>query len=133
MPEQESIRLDKWLWAARFFKTRSSAKEAIISGKVRYCDARCKPSKQPIIGDKLRILLAKEEYHVVICALSAKRCNATVAQTLYTETPESIAKRQAIKSLHKMSPLSGHLYSKPDKRQRRKLMAFRAQANLSAL
>lgn len=88
-----NVRLDKWLWAARFFKTRSLAKQAIEGGKVHYNGARSKTSKEVEIGAEVRIRQGWDEKTVLIVALDDKRRGASEAQALYHETAESIEKR----------------------------------------
>src|SRR5471032_3653660 len=90
--EEDRIRLDKWLWAARFYKTRALAKAAIESGKVHCRGERCKPGKEPHIGDEIQVRTGFDERTVVVQALSIVRRGAPEAQLLYTETPESVAK-----------------------------------------
>ena len=89
------VRVDKWLWAARFYKTRSLAQTAVAGGKVRLNDDRVKVAKEVKIGDTLTIRIAEYEWIVVVTALSEKRGSAEVARTLYKETDDSIAKRVA--------------------------------------
>ncbi len=125
MPADEKVRLDKWLWAARFYKTRSLASEAINGGKVHLNGARAKPSKEVTIDDQLRIRRSTTEMTVVVTAISGKRGSATIAQTLYTETAESIAERERLQALRKLStPPGGFSDHKPDKRERRKIIRF---------
>ena len=88
--EDDKVRLDKWLWAARFYKTRALAKAAIESGKVHCRGERCKPGKEPRIGDEFVIRTGFEERTVVVQALSIVRRGAPEAQTLYAETEASI-------------------------------------------
>ena len=92
--EEEKIRLDKWLWAARFYKTRALAKAAIESGKVHHRGERCKPGKEPRVGDELQIRIGFDEKTVVVQALSSVRRGAPEAQALYAETEASVAKRK---------------------------------------
>src|SRR3546814_7076676 len=92
--DDDKVRLDKWLWAARFFKTRALAKAAIEGGKVHCRGERCKPSKEPKVGDELLIRIGFDERTVVVRALSAVRRGAPEAQTLYEETPQSLAARE---------------------------------------
>ncbi len=93
--EDDKVRLDKWLWAARFFKTRALAKAAIESGKVHCRGERCKPGKEPRPGDEFQIRMGFDERTIVVEALSTVRRGAPEAQTLYSETPDSIAKEKA--------------------------------------
>lgn len=123
--EDEKVRLDKWLWAARFFKTRALAKTAIESGKVHCRGERCKPGKEPRIGDQFQIRTGFDERTVVVEALSTVRRGAPEAQTLYSETPESIAKRENEAAQRKAGNLGVTTDGKPTKKQRRQLFDFR--------
>ncbi|MCG9697913.1 ribosome-associated heat shock protein Hsp15 [Shewanella sp. Isolate11] len=121
-----SVRLDKWLWAARFYKTRAIAKEMINGGKVHYNGQRTKSSKNAEIGALLRIRQGYDEKEVVITKLSEQRQKALVAQTLYQETPESIAKRETYAEARRLNVLNNPAPdTKPDKKQRRQLMRFK--------
>lgn len=124
------IRADKWLWAARFFRTRTLAKEAIESGKVQMNGQKIKVSKELQIGDTLTIrqggATRLEEKTIVIRALSDNRGNATIAQTLYSETDESQAQRQFMAEQKRADNLA-RPDSKPDKKQRRQLNHFKNQ------
>ncbi|UYM18470.1 ribosome-associated heat shock protein Hsp15 [Endozoicomonas euniceicola] len=121
------IRLDKWLWAARFYKTRNIAKEAIDGGKVHLNGSRCKPGKEPKVGDELRLRVGWDEKTVIVRALSDKRQKAEVAQQLYEETANSIARREASaeqrKALRGATPRPER---RPDKKQRRDIMKQKA-------
>ena len=97
--ESTSVRLDKWLWAARFFKTRTLSQDNIELGRVRMNGVRLKASKDIRVGDQLEIIRGEERFVVVVKALSSKRGSATVAQTLYEETPESLEARTRIKAI----------------------------------
>lgn len=121
----ERIRLDKWLWAARFFKTRALAKEAIEGGKVHCRGERCKPGKEPQVGDELQIRQGFDERCVIVRQLSAVRRGAAQAQLLYEETAQSIGKREAAAALRKAGALGLQTEGRPDKRQRRRLQQFR--------
>lgn len=92
---EQRIRLDKWLWAARFFKTRQLATEAINGGKIHLNGQRAKPGKEIGVGAKLEITREQDAYEVIVEALSAQRRPAKEAVLLYRETPESQAKREA--------------------------------------
>ncbi|HWZ48809.1 MAG TPA: RNA-binding S4 domain-containing protein [Herbaspirillum sp.] len=118
----ETVRIDKWLWAARFFKTRSLAADAIESGKVRWNDERTKPSRNLKIGDNLLIDNGAMQWQVTVSILSDKRGAAALAQTLYLETPESISRRQHEAEQRKLfhEPTS-RLKGRPTKRDRRLL------------
>lgn len=121
------VRLDKWLWAARFFKTRALAKAAIEGGKVHCRGERCKPSKEPKVGEELMIRAGFDERTVVIRALSAVRRGAPEAQLLYEETAESQARRENAAAMRKAGSLGVETDGKPSKKQRRALQRFRAE------
>lgn len=122
--EDDKVRLDKWLWAARFFKTRALAKAAIESGKVHCRGERCKPSKEPRLGDELQIRIGLEERTVLVKGLSPVRRGAPEAQLLYTETEQSIAKRENAAALRKSGAMGISTEGKPTKKQRRQLHQF---------
>jgi len=124
--EDDKVRLDKWLWAARFFKTRALAKAAIESGKVHCRGERCKPGKEPRVGDELQIRAGFDERIVVVQALSIVRRGAPEAQLLYSETPESLAKREQAAQMRKAGSLGVTTDGKPTKKQRRQLFHFRS-------
>src|ERR1041384_1150640 len=90
----ERVRIDKWLWAARFFKTRSVATEAVVGGRVHVNGTRVKPAKEVCVGDTVEVTIGTVRHTVRVEGLSDKRGSATVAAALYTETPESIAARE---------------------------------------
>lgn len=117
-----SIRIDKWLWAARFFKTRSMATDAVDGGKVRLNGERIKPARGVKAGDKLEIDNGATEWEVVVAGLSETRGPASVAQTLYTETERSIAERQKKAEQRKLFREPGEaIKGRPTKRDRRQL------------
>ncbi|MCO7543561.1 ribosome-associated heat shock protein Hsp15 [Stutzerimonas nitrititolerans] len=122
------VRLDKWLWAARFFKTRALAKAAIEGGKVHCKGERCKPSKEPKVGEELVIRAGFDERTVVIRALSAIRRGAPEAQQLYEETAESQARREKAAAMRKAGALGVETDGRPSKKQRRDLQRFRSDA-----
>ncbi|MCQ2030464.1 RNA-binding protein [Stutzerimonas zhaodongensis] len=122
------VRLDKWLWAARFFKTRALAKAAIEGGKVHCRGERCKPGKEPKIGEELVIRAGFDERTVVIQALSAVRKGAPEAQLLYAETAESLSRRENAAAMRKAGTLGVETDGKPSKKQRRALQRFRSDA-----
>jgi len=95
--DDHKCRLDKWLWAARFFKTRSLASDAVDSGKIHVDDERAKPAKEVRLGMTIRVRRGPEEMVVVVQGLSIQRKGAPEAALLYSETPESIAKRENAK------------------------------------
>lgn len=120
---QDKIRLDKWLWAARFFKTRSSAAKAIDAGHV-HCDGqRAKCAMAPKIGDMLKIQAAHGTFEVQITQLAAQRGSAEFARTLYQETPESMVRRERDLFAQKMQPHFDHpdIKGRPTKKWRRQL------------
>lgn len=118
-----TVRADKWLWAARFFRTRSLAKQAIEGGKVHHQGERVKVSKDIRIGMELTIRQGFEEKTVVVRQLSELRGGASVAQNLYEETPASIAKRELIAAHRKLSNLARPDH-RPTKRDRRQIHRF---------
>ena len=116
-------RVDKWLWAARFYKTRSLAKDAIDSGHV-HCDGqRVKVSREVFVDMTLTIRQGHDEKIIVVDALSSVRGPAPVAQLLYHETPESIAKRDYLREQRKAQNLA-HPDHKPNKKERRQIHRF---------
>lgn len=122
------VRADKWLWAARFFRTRTLAKEAIEGGKVHMNGQKIKTSKELQVGDTLTIrqghASAQEQKTIIIKALSDNRGSATIAQTLYDETDESIATREFFAEQRKLQNLA-RPSTKPDKKQRRDIEKFK--------
>ncbi|MBC7751038.1 MAG: RNA-binding protein [Candidatus Saccharibacteria bacterium] len=120
---ETAVRIDKWLWAARFYRTRTTAKEAIDGGKVHYQGERVKVSKEVRVGMELSIRQGFEEKTVVIKALSIVRGNATAAQTLYEETPASIARRELFQAARKLSNLARPDH-RPNKHERQQLQRF---------
>ncbi|MCY0964964.1 ribosome-associated heat shock protein Hsp15 [Parathalassolituus penaei] len=128
MNDSDKIRLDKWLWAARFFKTRALAKTAIEGGKVHYEGQRCKVSKSPEVGAKLTIRQGFDEKEVIIKALSEQRRGAPEARLLYEETPESIKKRMDEGERRRILALSQVVPDhRPNKKERRDMRRFEAQ------
>jgi len=124
----DSVRLDKWLWAARFFKTRSMAREAVSGGKIHLNGNRAKPAKPLNVGDELRIQRGEEELIVTVLGLSARRGPASVAQTLYAEFEENREKREKLaeeRRLQYQQRVGRERERRPDKRQRRRLIRFK--------
>ena len=118
----ESLRIDKWLWAARFFKTRSVAQQAVEGGKVRVNGERVKPSKDLRVGDELAIQISNAEWIVRVEQLSDKRGPATVARTLYAEDEASRARREEQAALRKFAADPAQdIHGRPTKRDRRQL------------
>lgn len=124
--ENSSTRLDKWLWAARFYRTRAIAKQMIDGGKVFYNGQRTKSGKPVAVGDVIKIRQGFEEKEVIVVALADKRKDATFAHTLYKESESSVETREKNALARKqgilLSPASD---TKPDKKQRRKLREFK--------
>jgi ribosome-associated heat shock protein Hsp15 len=123
--EKAGVRADSWLWAARFFKTRSLARQAIEHGHVQANGAACKPARPVHVGDRLHIRRGEEAFEVEVLGLSAKRGSAAVAQALYHESESSRAAREAAREQRRAEragyqPPSG----KPDKRARRLIRAL---------
>ena len=116
-----SIRIDKWLWAARFFKTRSLAQEAVELGRVRLAGQRLKPSRDVKPGDRLTVERGEERFEIFVEKISAVRGPAPVAQTLYRETDESREKRERASEMRKiaMDPASTIAKGRPTKRDAR--------------
>ncbi|NIB39595.1 RNA-binding protein [Pseudomaricurvus alkylphenolicus] len=126
--ELQRVRIDKWLWAARFFKTRSLAKQAIDGGKVHCEGQRIKPSKEIETGVSLTIRQGWDEKTVEVVALSDQRRGAPEAALLYKETEQSIAKRQAEADQRKALRGTGiQTERRPTKKQRRQIHRFREQ------
>ena len=124
----EKIRLDKWLWAARFFKTRSLAIEAVSGGKVHLNGARTKPAREIDIGDKLSIRRGPYEWTVVVRALSLRRGPASVDTVLYDETEESKRNRaEAVSEIRVQEWRPPHTKGRPAKKDRRDLSRFRGR------
>lgn len=122
----ESVRIDKWLWAARFFKTRSLASKAVGGGHVHLNGGRVKSAKNIMTGDSLVIRRIDDEYTVIVLALSDRRGSAKVAQTLYQETPESMAARASNREARRLSTKDSPApQGRPDKRSRRLIHRFK--------
>src|SRR5262245_47621060 len=122
-PTTPSVRLDVWLWAARFFKTRSLAKQAIEGGKIEANDLSVKPSRAVHAGDRLSIRRGEERFVVEVTGLSEQRGSATAAQALYRETDASRAAREALREQRRMQGPAAPA-TKPDKRARRLIRAL---------
>lgn len=126
--DSQTLRLDKWLWACRFYKTRALAKEMIEGGKVHYNGQRCKASKTVEPGAVIKLPQGTDEKIVTVLALSDKRLAAPLAQQLYEETAASIEQRLKRAELRKTNSLfAPHPDTKPDKKERRKLLLLKSQ------
>ncbi|MFU0865903.1 ribosome-associated heat shock protein Hsp15 [Kluyvera ascorbata] len=122
----EGVRLDKWLWAARFYKTRAVAREMIEGGKVHYNGQRSKPSKVVELNALLTLRQGNDERTVVVKGITEQRRPAMEAVTLYEETAESIEKREKVALARKLNALTmPHPDRRPDKKERRDLMRFK--------
>jgi len=118
----ESVRLDKWLWAARFFKTRALAAAAVAGGKVQVNGSRAKPAKQVQLGDNLRVRLGPYDWIITVSAVTLRRGSARDAQLLYDESPERRAARERLAEAHKIAPTPTYQgKGRPTKKDRRKL------------
>jgi len=122
----ELVRIDKWLWAARFYKTRSLATDAVLAGHVQLNGARVKPSKDVRAGDQVELRIGTVTWSVEVTGLSDKRGSATVARTLYAETPEAAKAREEQALQRRLArPLGAELGARPTKQDRRRLDALR--------
>jgi ribosome-associated heat shock protein Hsp15 len=119
------VRVDKWLWAARFFKTRSRAKEAIDGGKIHLDGGRVKPSKEIVVGQILEIRQGSDTKIVEIIGLSDQRRDASSAAQLYTETQDSLAQRELHAAQRKAAGPAGVPTGRPNKKDRRLIHQFR--------
>jgi ribosome-associated heat shock protein Hsp15 len=125
LPNSLKLRLDKWLWAARFFKTRALAVVAIECGKVLLNEVRVKPAKTIDLGDKLSIRLGPYLHEIEVLGLSDRRGPAPQAQKLYQETEASRIKREALAAEIKSQPKPSELKGRPTKRDRREIERFK--------
>lgn len=121
----DKVRIDKWLWAARFFRTRALAREAIKGGKVQIDGVRVKPGRTLSPGDRLTIRRGEEEYTVTVDDLGDRRLSAPLAAEKYTEDPESKARREAAAEKRRLDRQARQeRLRRPDKRERRKIVRF---------
>ena len=119
---EPTMRLDRWLWVARFFKTRAIASAAIAGGKVQVNGTRAKAAKQLRVGAELRIRVGPYEWFVTVRALTERRGSAKDAQLLYDESPEGRAARERLAEAHKLAPTPTYQgKGRPTKKDRRKL------------
>ena len=126
--KSDTVRLDSWVWAARFYKTRSLAKSMIEGGKVQYNGQRCKASKMVEVGATIRLTQGTDEKTIIVKGLSDKRLAAPLAQALYEETTESQTLGLERGELRKRNNLyAPHPDTKPDKKMRRQLLLLKSQ------
>ncbi|MHC1480423.1 RNA-binding S4 domain-containing protein [Frateuria aurantia] len=124
-PPDAAVRVDVWLWAARMFRTRSLAKQAIDGGKVQLNGMGCKPARTVLPGDRLKLTRGEDRLELEVLQLATLRGPAPVAQTLYRETGASLAAREQLREQRR---LQGHQSpsARPDKRSRRQIRQFKA-------
>jgi ribosome-associated heat shock protein Hsp15 len=121
----DTVRIDKWLWAARFFRTRGLAREAIKGGKVHLDGARVKPGRTLSAGDRLTIRRGEDEFRVTVLDLGDRRLSAVLAQEKYIEDDDSKARREAAAEQRKLDyQARADRQRRPDKRQRRQIVRF---------
>lgn len=125
--EPSAVRADKWLWAARFYKTRSLAMQAINGGKVHLNGTRIKPARKLVIGDTLAIRKGCYTFTVTIEGLSLQRGPAEVARSLYTESGDSVLQRQQLREEQAMQGRPARHERRPDKRARRQIHRFKME------
>ena len=122
----ERVRIDKWLWAARFFKTRSAATDAVLGGHVQVGGVRVKPAKEVGVGDRLEIRRGEVRWTVVVTGLAERRGPASAAAELYVEPAESAAARERERLERRAArPLGADLGARPTKQARRRIEALR--------
>ena len=117
----EKLRIDKWLWAARFYKTRSLATEEIDKGRVRINDTEVKPAKEVKVGDTVVLRQGPVTRTLVVRGISDKRGGAPVAQQLYSELEASIKLREQLAEQHRLEPANSQEHGRPTKRDRRSI------------
>jgi len=128
-PAATAVRLDKWLWAARFFPTRALAAQAIEANKVHVNNQRAKPARHLLVGDRLSIRVGTELFAVTVLALGKQRRPAAEARLLYEESEESKTRRQREGEMRQLAKAAGQMgvpagAGRPSKRDRRKIIAF---------
>ena len=122
----EAVRIDRWLWAVRLFRTRSAATEAVLGGRVHLNGGRVKPAKDVSRGDRLVVTVGDVRRELVVRGVAERRGPAAVAATLYEETPESVALREQRALERRLArPLGADLGARPTKQDRRRLEALR--------
>ena len=117
----EKLRIDKWLWAARFYKTRSLATEEIDKGRVRINDTEVKPAKEVKVGDTVALRQGPVTRTLVVRGISDKRGGAPIAQLLYAELEHSIKLREQLAEQHRLEPANSQEHGRPTKRDRRSI------------
>ncbi|PKO79831.1 MAG: RNA-binding protein [Betaproteobacteria bacterium HGW-Betaproteobacteria-13] len=126
--DSDRTRLDKWLWAARFFKHRSAATEAVEGGKVKLNGASAKPARAVKPGDRIDITQAEATISVRVCGIAEKRGPAEQARLLYEESAESIARRETEREARRLAATPGAgLHGRPTKRDRRQIERFQRE------
>lgn len=121
----DKVRIDKWLWAARFFKTRGLARDAIKGGKVQIDGHRVKPGRTLGEGDRLTVRRGDDEFEITVIDLGDRRLSAALAQEKYVEDPNSVARREAAAAQRKLDQQArADRQRRPDKRQRRQIIRF---------
>ena len=121
----DKVRIDKWLWAARFFKTRGIAREAIKGGKVELNGTRVKPGRTLAVGDQLNVRRGDDVYKITVLDLGDRRLSATLAQEKYEEDPAAMARREAAAKQRKLDyQARADRQRRPDKKQRRQIVRF---------
>jgi ribosome-associated heat shock protein Hsp15 len=124
----DRVRIDKWLWAARFFKTRTAATDAVQGGRVHVNRVRAKPAKELAVGDTVEVTVGQMPWTVVVTGLADKRGSAALAATLYDETPQSKANRERRADDRRFTrPLGADLGARPTKRDRRRIEQLRGR------
>jgi len=124
----DKVRIDKWLWAARFFRTRALARDAIKGGKVQIEGVRVKPGRTLSAGDTLAVRKGDEEYLITVVDTGDRRLSASLAQEKYTEDPDARARREAVAEQRKLDwQARQDRQKRPDKRQRRQIVQFKGK------
>jgi ribosome-associated heat shock protein Hsp15 len=124
----DKVRIDKWLWAARFFRTRALARDAIKGGKVQIAGVRVKPGRSLSVGDTLTVRKGDDEYLITVNDIGDRRLSATLAAEKYTEDPEAKARREAAAEQRKLDwQARRDRVRRPDKRQRRQIVRFKGK------
>ena len=124
----DKVRIDKWLWAARFFRTRALARDAIKGGKVQIEGVRVKPGRSLSVGDTLSVRRGEDEYVITVDDIGDRRLSATLAAKKYTEDPAAKARRESAAEQRKLDwQAKNDRVRRPDKRQRRQIVRFKGK------